>query len=153
MTEQTDPLSETPTAKPKRVRTAKPAAPADVPARKRNGPIGNDAKRAAKRPSKAVTVEAPARKAKKAAAAEPAPAPRKPRPKAIVDDVSTLQPDDSVVLKAVKKLRGPVMAAAFAIDLGVHRRVIRAQLQRLAKEKANGVMMKKDGYNWIVGPR
>lgn len=72
------------------------------------------------------------------------------RPKVRDDDVSTQQPEDGVVLKAVRKLKASTLAAEFAAGLGVHRRVIRAQLQRLAKDKANGVKMTKDGYNWFV---
>lgn len=114
----------------------------------------------ATKPSKAITIKPgptpkaakPAAKAEKPAkAAKPAAKAEKPaKAKKAEDDVSTLQPDDSVVLKAVRKLKGPTMASQFAADLGVHRRVIRAQLQRLAKEKTNGVSMKKDGANWYV---
>jgi hypothetical protein len=32
----------------------------------------------------------------------------------------------------------------------VHRRVIRTQLQRLAKDKANNVKMAKTGFHWEV---
>lgn len=110
---------------------------------------------AAKKPSKAVTVKpGPTPKGAKPAKSAVKPVTKeakatKPK-KAAADDVSTVQPDDNVVLKAAHKLKGPTMASQFAADLGVHRRVIRAQLQRLAKDKTNGVSMKKDGANWYV---
>lgn len=91
---------------------------------------------------------APKKSAKKANGKEPPKA--KGRPKTVDDDVSTVQPDDNIVLKAVRKLKEPTMASQFASTLGVHRRVIRAQLQRLSKDKSNGVSMKKDGFNWLV---
>lgn len=110
-----------------------------------------------KKPSKA-TVAKPAKKAdakpakkdaKPAKKADAKPAPKKtsgPAP-------STQQPEDKVVLKAVEKLKEPTAASKFAADLGVHRRVIRAQLQRLAKDKANGVSMVKKGPHWIVSKK
>ena len=116
-----------------------------TPARKR-APKATTAAKAAKKPSKAVVTKPAAKAAKKAAK----PAPAKKARVAAADDVSTTQPDDSVVLKAVAKLKEPTLASAVASGLGVHRRVIRAQLIRLSKEKANGVVMKKSGFNWYV---
>ena len=93
--------------------------------------------------------QTPTKKAKPAKSAKPAKTEAKP--KRVIDaNVSMTQPDDSIVLKAVRKLKEATLAAGFAHDLGVHRRVIRAQLQRLAKDKANGVKMVKDGAHWLV---
>lgn len=112
----------------------------------------------AKKGKTAKAEPAPAKKGK-TAKAEPTPAKKgktakadgEAKPKRVIDaNVSMTQPDDSVVLKAVRKLKEPTLAAGFAHDLGVHRRVIRAQLQRLAKDKANGVKMVKDGAHWLV---
>ncbi len=112
----------------------------------------------AKKGKTAKAEPAPAKKGK-TAKAEPAPAKKgktakadgEAKPKRMIDpNVSMTQPDDSVVLKAVRKLKEATLAASFAHDLGVHRRVIRAQLQRLAKDKANGVKMIKDGAHWLV---
>ena len=128
--EMDDPMDTAPT--PKKAKKAKKKAK-----------VGTD-----KKPSKAVvTKPAKAVKGKAAKAEKPAKA---PRPKSDAADVSTTQPDDAVTLKAVHKLKEATMASQLAAGMGVHRRVIRAQLQRLAKTKTNGVKMVKDGYNWIV---
>lgn len=103
-------------------------------------------------PKKTSKKAAPAAKGKKAKGGDED-APKRGRPKVRDDDVSTQQPEDGVVLKAVRKLKEATLAAEFAAGLGVHRRVIRAQLQRLSKDKANGVKMEKDGYNWFVTNR
>lgn len=95
-------------------------------------------------PKKAKGKTAEPAKKGKTAEAEPK------RVKPVQSDISTQQPEDNVTLKAVRKLKQPMLAAAFSLGLGVHRRVIRVQLQRLAKDKANGVGMKKQGANWWV---
>lgn len=132
-----------------------------APKAKKVKKVGTD-----KKPGK-VTVTKPAAKkaaskdakpAKKAAGKDAKPAKKadaaKPAPKKVTGPApSTQQPEDKVVLKAVEKLKEPEMASKFAADLGVHRRVIRAQLQRLAKDKANGVSMVKKGPHWIVGKK
>lgn len=126
--------------KPSKVKVTKPAKEEAKPAKK------GAAKSA---PAKGKKAEAaPAKKSKKGADEE-----TRGRPKTRTDDVTTTQPDDGVVLKAVSKLKEKTLAAEFAYGLGVHRRVIRAQLQRLAKDKSNGVKMEKDGYNWYVSKR
>ena len=122
------------TAKP--AKSAKPAKAAAKPAK------------AAAKPAKAAAAK-PAAKPAKAAAAKPAAKPKV----APADDVSTVQPEDKVVLAAVRKLKEATLASQLAANLGVHRRVIRAQLQRLAKVKENGVKMAKDGFNWYVSPK
>ena len=112
----------------------------------------------AKKPSKVKKLTKPEPKAAKGKEAKPVKKVSKgngkddkpAKPKKVADDVSTIQPDDSVVIKAVRKLKEPTMASQLASSIGVHRRVIRAQLQRLAKDKANGVKMVKDGFNWMV---
>lgn len=103
-------------------------------------------------PAKAAT---PAKKAAPAAKAAPAKAKAAPAKAKVAPagDVSTTQPEDKVVLNAVRKLKEPTLASQVASSLGVHRRVIRAQLQRLAKDKANGVKMAKDGFNWYVSSK
>ena len=136
-------LNETPTKKTRATKDAKPAKAEAKPAK--------PAKSA--KPAKADKAETkPAKSAKADKSAKPAKADKaEAKPKKKVDaNVSMTQPDDSVVLKAVRKLKEPTLAAGFAHDLGVHRRVIRAQLQRLAKDKANGVKMVKDGAHWLV---
>jgi len=142
-----DALSTEPTAAPKKTKPAKK--------------VGADAKK----PSKAVVTKPAAKKAaskdakpaKKAASKDTKPAKKAdaaPKPKKTTGPApSTQQPEDKVVLKAVEKLKEPEMASKFAADLGVHRRVIRAQLQRLAKDKANGVSMVKKGPHWIVAKK
>lgn len=106
----------------------------------------------AKKPGKVTTTKAapaPAKKAAPKAAPKAAAKPAKAA-KASADEVSTTAPDDKVVINAVRKLKEATMASQFAAALGVHRRVIRNQLQRLAKDKANGVKMVKKGFNWLV---
>ena len=127
-------LNETPTKKSKPAKS-KPAKAETKPA-----------KAAKSKPTKAEAKPAKAAKSKPAKADK-----AEAKPKKKVDaNVSMTQPDDSIVLKAVRKLKEPTLAAGFAHELGVHRRVIRAQLQRLAKDKANGVKMVKDGAHWLV---
>ena len=133
-----DPLSTTP-SKPKKAKGAK-----------MNGAAGTA--KAAKPAAKSAKAEKAAKAAAKPAKAEKA-AKAAPKPAKVAEDVSTTQPEDKVVLNAVKKLKEPTKASELASNLGVHRRVIRAQLQRLAKDKANGVQMKKDGFHWMVSPR
>lgn len=124
-------------------------------------PKKSAAKKAATKPGKPVVIKTPApTTGKKAATAVPAKSGKKApvaakTPKAVkpAADVSTTQPEDKVVLAAVKKLKAPTLAAELASGLGVHRRVIRAQLIRMAKDKANGVVMKKDGFNWYVSSK
>ena len=127
--------------------------PAPKKARKKTDP--------AKKPSKAIVTKPAAKAAKKAVkangkspvtkkGAKAAKGEEKPKPKKVVSNLSMQQPEDSVVLKAVRKLKEPMMASKFSAGLEVHRRVIRAQLQRLAKDKDNGVGMKKVGAHWIV---
>ena len=127
------------------------ATPAATPKAKKTKKVGTD-----KKPGKA-TVTKPAAKDAKPAAKKAAPAKdkdAKPAPKKVAGPApSTQQPEDKVVLKAVEKLKEPEMASKFAADLGVHRRVIRVQLQRLAKDKANGVSMVKKGPHWIVSKK
>lgn len=117
-----------------------------------------------KKPGKAVTTKPAAKKAdakpakkadtKAAKPAKKADAAAKPAPKKVSGPApSTQQPEDKVVLKAVERLKEPTMASKFAADLGVHRRVIRAQLQRLSKDKANGVAMVKKGPHWLVSKK
>ena len=121
-------LNQTPTKKAKPAKSAKPAKTEAKPAKSAK-PAKTEAK--------------PAKSAK--------PAKTEAKPKRVIDaNVSMTQPNDSIVLKAVRKLKEATLAAGFAHDLGVHRRVIRAQLQRLAKDKANGVKMVKDGAHWLV---
>ena len=132
-------LNETPTKKSKTAKnkTAKADKTEAKPAKATKG-----------KPAKAEAK--PAKVAKgKPAKADKADAEAKPKKK-VDANISMTQPDDSVVLKAVRKLKEPTLAAGFAHELGVHRRVIRAQLQRLAKDKANGVKMVKDGAHWLV---
>jgi hypothetical protein len=121
------------------------AAPAKKKAKPKAAKAGTEAKKDAKKPSKAKVTKAaaPAKEAK----------PKKAATKKAADDVSTTQPEDKVVLAAVRKLKEPTFASEFAASLGVHRRVIRGQLQRLAKDKANGVKMSKDGFNWVVSAK
>lgn len=139
-----DALSTEPTAAPKKTKPAKK--------------VGADAKK----PSKAVVAKPAAKKAaskdakpaKKADAKPAKKADAAPKPKKTSGPApSTQQPDDKVVIKAVEKLKEPEFASKFAAGLGVHRRVIRAQLQRLAKDKANGVSMVKKGPHWIVAKK
>ncbi len=125
----------------------------DKPAAKKAKKVGTD-----KKPGKATVTKPAAKKdAKPAKKADAKPASKKdakPAPKKVSGPApSTQQPEDKVVLKAVEKLKEPEMASKFAADLGVHRRVIRAQLQRLAKDKANGVSMVKKGPHWIVSKK
>lgn len=77
----------------------------------------------------------------------------KPKPKKVADNLSMQQPEDDVVLKAVRKLKEPTLASKFSKGLEVHRRVIRAQLQRLAKDKGNQFTMKKIGPHWTIENR
>jgi len=136
----TDALSTEPTAPAKKTKPAKK--------------VGTD-----KKPSKATVTKPAAKDAKPAKKAGKDAKPAKkadaaPKPKKVTGPApSTQQPEDKVVLKAVEKLKEPTAASKFAADLGVHRRVIRAQLQRLAKDKANGVSMVKKGPHWIVAKK
>jgi hypothetical protein len=127
-----DPLDDTPSA----------SKPATKRAAKKGG---------AKTAAKKTAAKAPATKAAAKKTATKAPATK--RAPAAAGDVSTVQPEDKVVLAAVRKLKEPTLAATVAATLGVHRRVIRNQLQRLSKEKANGVVMKKNGFNWYVSSK
>jgi len=121
--------------KPGKVKVTKPAKDAK-PVKKaaKSAANGKDAK--------------PAKKAAKSAAngkdAKPA------KEKKTAPAVGMTQPQDDVTIKAVRKLKEPTMASKIAADMGVHRRAIRAQLQRLAKEKGSGIAMKKIGFNWMV---
>lgn len=118
-----------------------------APTKKARAPKANGA--AAPKAKKAAAGKV-AKTATKPAKAAPTKAEKKPAKVKPKSDVSTTQPEDKVVLAAVRKLKAPTLAAEFASGLGVHRRVIRAQLQRLAKDKANGVKMVKQEYNWLV---
>ena len=137
--------------KTKSAKAAKPAKTEAKPA-KAAKPAKTEAKAAkpAKTEAKSAKAAKPAKtEAKSAKAAKPAKTEAKPKKK-VDPNVSMTQPEDGIVLKAVRKLKEATLAAQFAHDLGVHRRVIRAQLQRLAKDKANGVKMVKDGAHWLV---
>ena len=151
MTETADLLdtTATPAATPKAKKTKKVGTDKKPGKATVTKPAAKDAKPAAKKAAPAKDAKPAAKKAAPAKDKDAKPAPKKvagPAP-------STQQPEDKVVLKAVEKLKEPEMASKFAADLGVHRRVIRVQLQRLAKDKANGVSMVKKGPHWIVSKK
>ena len=104
----------------------------------------------ADKPTKAPKAAKAAKADKPAKAAVPAVAP-KPRKEAA--DVSAEALPDKQVIAAVRKLKEPKNASVLASELGVVRRVLRRQLQRLAADKESGVQMKKDGFHWIVSTR
>lgn len=118
--------------KPVKVSKTKKAKKADKPAKAKK------AKKEDAKPAKKAKADKPA-KAKKA--------------KSDADELPTTQPEDKVVLAAVRKLKKPTPAVEISNGLGIHRRTIRAQLRRLAADKGNGFKMAKDGHTVMVVPR